>query len=189
MFVPVRKSYPTDLGLIAVSWTMAVVAFFAESGSAERDRRLVLCGYGSWQILFARLILLVGIVLFTSIIPLILFVPILSPKHPWILWLAFFTVGLVAMEVGLLIGALVPRYTEGVLIIIALFGIGMSVQGEAAKLFPTYPAKQLFRSGLFADEPLVLPLVGQELLILIILMVMTVVFWYFRIRVRRSFNV
>jgi hypothetical protein len=186
VFVPVKKSYPIDLGLMAVSWTMAVVAFFAESGSAEKDRRLVLCGYGSWQILFARFILLAGMTLFTSTIPLILFVPILSPKHSWILWLALFIVGLIAMEIGLLIGALIPRYTEGVLIIIALFGIGMSIQGEAAKFFLTYPARQLFRSGLFAENPLVFPFAGQELLIFIILIVVTIVFWYFRIRVYRD---
>jgi len=45
------------------------------------------------------------------------------------------------MGVGLLIGALIPRYTEGVLIIIALFSIGMSVQEEAAKLFPHIPGQ------------------------------------------------
>jgi len=66
MLVPVKKSYPLDLGLMAVAWTMAVVSFFSESGSAEKDRRLVLCGYGSWQILLARLILLTAVSLFTS---------------------------------------------------------------------------------------------------------------------------
>jgi hypothetical protein len=185
MFVPVKKSYPLDLGLMAVAWAMAVVAFFAESGSAEKDRRLVLCGYNSWQILLARFILLTGVAFLTSTIPLTLFVPILSPKHPWILWLALFIVGLIALEIGLLIGALIPRYTEGILIIIALFGIGMSIQGEAAKFFPTYPARQLFRSGLFAEDSLVLPFVGEELLIFVILMVVAIVFWYFRIRVHR----
>jgi hypothetical protein len=185
MFVPVRKSYPADLGLMAVAWAMAVAAFFAESGSAGKDRRLALCGYSSWQILLARLILLTGVAFLTSTIPLALFVPILSPKHPWALWLALFVVGLIAMEVGLLVGALIPRHTEGTLIIIALFGIGMSIQGEAAKLFLTYPARQLFRSGLFAEEPLVSPLVGQELLVFAILMAMTLVFWRLRIRTHR----
>jgi hypothetical protein len=187
MFVPVKKSYPIDLGLMAVAWAMSVVAFFAESGSAEKDRRLVLCGYSSWQILLARFILLTGIAFLTSIIPLIIFVPILSPKHPWIFWLALFIVGSIAMEIGLLIGALTSRYTEGVLIIIALFGIGMSIQGEAAKLFPTYPARQLFRSGLFAEEPLVLPFVEQALLIFMILIVLTIVFWHFRIKIYKRF--
>jgi hypothetical protein len=190
MFVPAKKSYPLDLGLMAVSWTMAVVAFFAESGSVKKDRRLVLCGYSSWQILFARLILLTAVALFTSMIPLILFVPILLPKHPWILWLALFIAGLIALEIGLLVGALIPRYTEGVLTIIALIGIGMSIQGEAAKFFPIYPARQLFRSALFAEEPLVFPFVREALLIFIILIVVTIVFWFFRIRVRKvSFNV
>jgi hypothetical protein len=185
MFVPVKKSYPTDLGLMAVSWTMAVVAFFTESGSVEKDRRLILCGYGSWQILLARLALLIVVAFFTSTTLLILFVPILSPKHSWILWLALFTVGLIAMEIGLLIGALIPRYTEGVLIIIAIFGIGMSIQGESARFFPTYPARQLFHSGLFAEEPLILPFIEQGLSIFIILIGATIVFWYFRVRVHR----
>jgi len=87
-------------------------------------------------------------------------------------------VGLVALEIGLLIGALIPRHTEGVLLIIAFFGIGMSLQGEVAKLFPTYPAKQLFRSGLFAEDPLVFPFVSEELLVFIILMAVTIISWY-----------
>jgi len=185
MLVPVKKSYPLDLGLMAVAWAMAVVAFFAESGSAEKDRRLVLCGYNPWQILLARSILLTGVAFITSIIPLTLFVPILSPKHPWILWLALFIVGLIALEIGLLIGALIPRHTEGILMIIALFGIGMSIQGEAAKFFPTYPARQLFRTGLFAEDPLALPFVEEGLLIFVILMMVATVFWYFMIRVHR----
>jgi hypothetical protein len=189
MLVPVKKSYPTDLGLMGVAWAMAVMAFFAESGSAEKDRRLVLCGYKSWQILLARFILLTGVAFLTSMIPLALFVPVLSPKHPWILWLALFLVGLVALEIGLLIGALIPRHTEGVLLIIAFFGIGMSLQGEVAKLFPTYPAKQLFRSGLFAEDPLVFPFVSEELLVFIILMAVTIISWYFRIRIYSGFNV
>ena len=95
-----------------------------------------------------------------------------------------FITGLIAMEIGLLIGSLIPRSTEGVLIIIAIFGIGMSVQGKAAELFPTYSARQLFRSAMFADDPLVLPFVEQGLLILIALMIVTLISWYFRIRVR-----
>jgi hypothetical protein len=185
MFVPTKKSYPIDLGLMAVSWSMATVAFFAEGGSTERDKRLVLCGYGSSQILFARLIILTTAAFLTSVFPLIVFDPILSPKHPWILWLAFFIAGLIAMEIGLIIGALIPRYTEGMLTLIALIGIGMSLQGEAAKFFPIYPTRQLFRSGLFAEDPLVFPFVRDELLIFVILMMVTIVFWYFRIRVRR----
>jgi hypothetical protein len=182
--VPARESYPIDLGLMAVAWSMATVAFFAESGGAERDRRLVLCGYASWQILLARLILLAGVAFLTSTIPLALFAPVLSPKHPWVLWLALLSTGLIALMTGLLVGALVPRYTEGVLTIISLYGIGMSLQGDVAKLFITYPARQLFRSGLYADKPLVLPFVTDELLAFAILLIATIASWFFRVEVR-----
>ncbi len=48
-----------------------------------------------------------------------------------------------------------------------------------------YSARQLSRSAMFADDPLVLPFVEQGLLILIALMIVTLIFWYFRIRVLR----
>lgn len=183
MMVPEKKSYPTHLGFMGLVWVVAVAAFFSTSGGIERDRRLVLCGYRSWQILGARLILLTVFALLISILLLPLYISLLSPMYPGIIWLSLFLGGLISMEIGLLVGAGVPRSTEGVLIIIGLIGIGMSIQGTAASFFPMYPAKQLLYSGLFADEPLVLPFAGQTLLILIILMVITVCLWYYRVRV------
>lgn len=185
IIVPARESYPTELGLMGIAWAVAVAAFFTITGSIEKDKRLILCGYSSWQILGARLILLTGVVLLVSIIPLILFVPTLSPLNPELVWLASFLVGLIAVEIGLLVGALIPRHTEGVLIIIGVFGIGMNIQGTAAEFFPTYPAEQLFLTGLFAEQPLVLPFVGRTMVILIILAVLTIGLWSYRVRIHR----
>lgn len=185
MIVPARESYPTDMGLMGITWAVAAAAFFAASGSVEKDKRLTLCGYNPWQILGARFILLTGIALLVSVIPLILFVPVLSALHPSAVWLASFLAGMVAAGIGLLVGALIPRYTEGMLTLIGILGIGMAMKGTAASFFPTYPAKQLFHTGIFAAEPLILPFVVQALLILIALVVVNIGLWSYRVRIHK----
>ena len=132
MMVRARESYPTDMGLMGIAWAVSVAAFFTMSGRVEKDKRLTLCGYNPWQILGARFILLTGVAFLVSILPLILFIPALSPLHPGMVWLASFFVGLIAVGSGLLVGALIPRYTEGVLILIGFFGIGMSIKWPPA---------------------------------------------------------
>jgi len=184
IMVPARESWPSAEGFMGIAWAAAVAAFYTMTGSIHKDKRLVLCGYKAWQILGARLILLIGVVLLLSIIPLILFVPTISPLHPELVWLASFLIGLIAVEVGLFIGALIPRPTEGILIIIAFFGISMSIQGDAARFFPTHPAKQLFLTGLFAENPLIFPFIWHAMLILFVLVVLTIGIWSYRVRIR-----
>jgi hypothetical protein len=184
MMIPHRESYPSIMGVMGVAWAAAVTAFYTISGSILKDKRLVLCGYRPWQILAARLILLMGVVLLVSTIPVILFVPTIAPLHPELVWLASFLAGLIALEIGLFIGVFVPRPTEGTLIIIAILGIGMAVHGDAARFFPTYPSNQLLLTGLFAENPLISPFLWNTLLILAALGVLTAWLWYYRVRIR-----
>ncbi|MDI6643364.1 MAG: hypothetical protein QMD95_04890 [Candidatus Hodarchaeaceae archaeon] len=183
--VPARESWPTKIGLMGIAWAVGVAAFYTMTGSIHKDKRLVLCGYRSWQILGARLILLMGIALLVSIIPLILFVPTIAPLHPELVWLASFLVGLIAVEIGLFIGTLIPRPTEGVLVLVALFGIGMSLPGTAAHFFPTYPANQLLYAGVFAKNPLILPFVWHALLIISFVAILSIALWSYRVRIWR----
>lgn len=185
IFVPAKKTYPSHMGLLGITWAVSVAAFFTTSGSIEKDRRLVLCGYRPWQILASRFILLTGIALLVSVLPFTLYTFALSPLHPEIIWLASLLSGLIAMGIGLLVGAIIPRPTEGVLTLIGLIGIGMSIKGTAAHYFPTYPAQQLLFTGLFAEKPLILPFVERALLTLAILALITAGFWSYRIRIRR----
>lgn len=185
MMVPQREGWPSVIGLMGTAWAVGVAAFYSLTGSVRKDKRLVLCGYKALEILGARLILLIGIDLFVSIVPIILFVPTISPLNPEVVWLSSFLAGLIGIQFGLFIGALIPRPTEGTLIIIAFFGISMSVGGDAARFFPTYPANQLLFSGLFAENPLISPFVVDTLLIFFILAVLIMGLWSYRVRIQR----
>jgi hypothetical protein len=145
-----------------------------------------LCGYKSWQILLARLSILIGIAFVVSVIPLMLVIPTIPFERPDMIWLSSLLVGLVSIIVGMFIAAVIPRPTEGVLIIIMFFGITMSIGGsEAGRIFPTYFATRLFYSALFVENPNVLPNVVYTILIFLTLLVLTIAIWSYQVRIKR----
>ena len=66
-----------------------------------------------------------------------------SSQHPAMVWLACFLAALIAAGFGLLVGILIPRPMEGLLMVILGTGVGMSLGGDAARYFFLYPAMQL----------------------------------------------
>jgi hypothetical protein len=51
IMVSERESWPSITGIMGVAWAASTAAFYAMIGSFKRDKRLVLCGYRSWEIL------------------------------------------------------------------------------------------------------------------------------------------
>ena len=178
-----RETWPVAIGLMGVAWGVAAAAFFSMTGSMERDRRLVLAGYGAWKILLARLGLLSGISVVLAFAATFISSVLTSSLHPELTWLAAFLAGLIAAGTGLLLGTLLPRPTEGMLIIIGLYGTGMSLGEEASRYFITYPAQQLLIAGRFAEEPWPVPYVWQSLLIAAVFVALALALWSWRTRV------
>ena len=81
----------------------STVAFFGVVGSLRKDRRLLVCGYRAWQILLARLGLLVGLSVPLALVGTLPYTMISSSLHPIIVWLACFLAALIAAGFGLLI--------------------------------------------------------------------------------------
>jgi MFS family permease len=186
MEVPASSTWVPITGLMGVAWAVAIAAFYAMAGSVNKDKRLILCGYRSWQILIARLTILIGIAFVVSWIPLSLVVPTLPFERPGVIWLSGFLVGLISIIIGMFIAAVLPRPTEGVLIIIMFFGITMSISGtDAAQIFPTYYATTLFYGGLFVDNPNVLPNVAYSIAVFFTLLALTIVLWSLQVRIKR----
>lgn len=184
--VPSSSTWVPITGLMGVAWAVAIAAFYSMAGSVNKDKRLILCGYKSWEILVARLTILIGISLVVSVIPLMLIVPTIPYERPEIIWLSSLLVGLISIIIGMFIAAVIPRPTEGVLIIIMFFGITMSIGGsDAGKIFPTYYATQLFYGALFVDNPNVLPNVAYSIGIFFTLLVLTIVLWSLQARIHR----
>ena len=181
--VPERESWPVATALMGVAWAAAAAAFFSVAGSLPLDRRLVLSGYKAWQILVARLVLLIGVSVVLAFAALIIFAVLTTSLHPELAWLSAFIAGLIATGMGLMLGTLLPRATEGMIIIIGVFGTAMSLPDAA--WMPTYAAVQLHIAGRFAEDPAPFPYVWQGLLIVAVLIAAALVLWSYRTRIAR----
>lgn len=185
VYLEARETWPMVVGIMGIAWAVAAAAFFSVAGSLQRDRRLVLSGYKAWQILLARLGILAGISVVLAFVAMLPYTVVTSSLHPELVWLAAFLAGLIASGVGLLLGTLLPRPTEGMLIIIMVFGIGMSLGEDASRYFFMYPTQQLLTVGRLAQDPWPFPYIWQSLLIAGVLFGLALALWWWRTRVVR----
>jgi hypothetical protein len=108
-----------------------------------------------------------------------------SSLHPGLVWLACFMAGFVAAGFGLVIGVLLPRPMEGLLLVILGTGVGMSLGGDSAKYFFLYPAMQLLTIGRLARNPWPYAYIAQSLLVGVAFVVLALVIWWWRARLPR----
>ncbi|MBI2830313.1 MAG: hypothetical protein HYX81_04050 [Chloroflexi bacterium] len=182
VLVEVRETFPMMIGIMGVSWGMSIMAFFSVMGNLQRDRRLILCGYKPWQILLARLGLLFAVSIPLALIGTLPYTVISSSLHPELVWLANLLAGLISAGFGLLIGTLLPRPTEGLLVVILVTGIGMSLEGDAKRFFFTYHASQLLTLGRLSTDPWAFPHIWQGLLVAMAFIGLALVLWSWRMR-------
>ncbi len=185
VFLESRETWPMTIGIMGVTWGVSTVAFFGVVGNLRKDRRLLLCGYHAWQILLARLGLLVAMSAPLALVGTLPYTEISSSLHPELVWLACFMAGFVAAGFGLLIGILLPRPMEGLLMVILGTGVGMSLGGDAAKYFFLYPAMQLLTIGRLSPDPWPYPYIAQSLLVAVAFVALALVIWWRRTRLPR----
>ena len=106
VYVESRETWPMTIGIMGVTWGVSTVAFFGVVGNLRKDRRLLVCGYRAWQIMLARLGLLVGLSVPLALVGMLPYTMISSSLHPELVWLACFLAGCIAAGFGLLIGIL-----------------------------------------------------------------------------------
>lgn len=180
-----RIAYSEGMGIMGVAWALATMAFFGVMGNLQRDRRLVLSGYPAWQILTARLCVLAAVALplaAVGVMPAALAMP---ARHPELVFLADLCAGLIAAAFGMLVGTLLPRATEGVLVVVIVIGLGMSLGQDAGRFFFLYPALQLLISARLAPHPAVALYLGQTLLVMALFLGPSLGVWWWRTRIVR----
>jgi hypothetical protein len=185
LYVESRETWPMTIGIMGVTWGVSTVAFFGVVGSLRKDRRLLVCGYRAWQILLARLGLLVGLSVPLALVGTLPYTIISSSLHPIIVWLACFLAALIAAGFGLLIGILLPRPMEGLLIVILGTGIGMSLAGDSARYFFLYPAMQLLIIGRLSPRAWPYAYIAQSLLVAAAFVALALALWWWRTRLPR----
>ena len=185
VLLPPRLTWPMSVGIMGVAWAVGTIGFFAVMGNLQRDRRLVLSGYTAWRILLARLGILAVISVPLAVVGLVPYTIITSSTHPELVLLANFSAGLIAAGFGMLVGTLLPRPTEGMLVVLLVIGIGMSLDGEALTYFFLYPPIELLAIGRLAKDPWPFTYLWQSGLVLGAFLLPSLALWWRRTRLER----
>ncbi|MFH1176102.1 MAG: hypothetical protein V1750_01750 [Acidobacteriota bacterium] len=155
------------IGLIA-----AFVGLALSQRDAEAHRRLLLCGYRIGELLTARLVLLAAVVALTGAYGLALVRLLAAPRSLLGTFLGFAAIGYVYASFGVLVGALVRRELEGILLVVLLVNIDVGwlqnplfyaeAQNQAIiRWLPAFHPTQLTMIAAFTDHGILRALLGS----------------------------
>lgn len=130
---------------LGLAWGASTAGLFSNNAAKSIEPRLRLVGY-SWASLFIGR--LVALLLVSWVIAGAYFVLIyadLSVARPAAVALLLFLTALIAVPLGMLIGAVVPRDLEGTLVLIAFIGLQMVVDPakSSAKYLPFWSTREI----------------------------------------------
>jgi hypothetical protein len=147
-------------GLNALTMVIGFILFTSTRRDTSFDRRLILSGYPQSVLILAKLTsvaLVAGIVSLYATVILYLF---WQPTHPLVIWLGFFSEGLIYGGLGLLLGVLLKGELEGFFLVMMISLMDTLLQNpvgnpaankEFLKFFPSYSSMQLTVAGEFND--------------------------------------
>lgn len=186
--VPAGEDYSLLAGAMGVSWAVAAAGLFSILGWRRVDPRLALAGASPAQGLLGRLLLLYGLAL-----------GLVAVFAPQILWrsaalledraltlLALLLIALVAVPLGLAIGALVPRELEGTLVLIGIVGVGMSVPPDTriAAFLPLWGPAEVLLAAAGIGDPSLAGGIAHALSATLLLLALSSWSWHRRVRIR-----
>jgi hypothetical protein len=151
------------LGHAAVCFLACFLAFNLVARHREVDRRLVLAGYRTAEVLTAKVAVLGLIVVLLVCWQTALIRPWLAPRQPGLLALGLLLGGLSYGGLGLLIGAVVRQELEGIFLIVLLTNVdpgwlqnpiyfSQSQNPQFITSLPAFVSTQLTVLGAFSDE-------------------------------------
>jgi hypothetical protein len=173
--------------LTGVAWAMGVAALFSVIGSGGRDRRLVLAGFRSREIMLARFLILLFIAMPVSLIPVVVIAGLstLPPPNISLVWLGLFLTAAVGAAIGLIVGSLLPRQLEGTILLIAIFSVEFSIPSSVSlrHYLPLYGPQAIFLAGRFTYEPSIFIHVLRSLAWVAGLTAFAIALWTWRVRI------
>jgi ABC-2 type transport system permease protein len=150
-------------GLNALTMVIGFIIFTSTRRDTPFDRRLILSGYPQSVLILAKLtsiMLISGLVSLYATGVLYLF---WQPSHPVLIWLGFFSSGLIYGGLGLLLGVLLKGELEGFFLVMMISLMDTLLQNpignpaankEFLKYFPSYSSMQWTVAGEFTSTVL-----------------------------------
>ncbi len=130
---------------LGLAWAVSTVSLFSASSARPLEPRLRLAGLGTAGLFLGRLTSTVGLGVVVAGLYSLLITADQETVHPWSAVLALAASASVAAALGLLVGALVPRELEGMLVLITVIGLQMIVDPaqRLAELLPLWSTREL----------------------------------------------
>jgi hypothetical protein len=122
-----QGAHAIENGTIATAFSIVGAAIFTELTGRAIDQRLVLAGFQPGDLLAGRLLVLAAISVPILLGTAAVMTVVSHPDHPGLLVVAALGVGVVGVPLGLVIGLLVPRDLEAVLLLIGIVGVQLSL--------------------------------------------------------------
>jgi hypothetical protein len=145
-----HSSHAAITGGIAMAFSIAGASIFAALTARPVDRRLVLAGYRSYELLIGRVLLLetFGLIIAGAFSAIMLLGT--GPTDGTALVVGVVLVAVTSVPFGLAIGALAPHELEGVLILIGVVGIQLTLESTQtiAKLLPFWGSQRLIQHSI-----------------------------------------
>lgn len=183
------------IGLAAVGLLTSFLALNLTQKHSPANRRLILCGYQTSELLFSKFAVLICLlILIGSYIAFLLLLFFRPSRLPLVL-LGFMLAGYVYGCYGLLIGAIFKRELEGILFIVLLANIDIGwlqnpiyyaeAQNKSIiRHLPAYFPSQISMVSAFTDHSVLNPLLGSLVYGSLFLAVAMLIFWW-KMRIRK----
>jgi len=189
-----RREALVFIGLAAVGLLTSFLALNLTQKHAAANRRLVLCGYTTSELLAAKFLTLAGLIVGIGVYLSSLLLLFFRPGRLLLVFLGFILAGFVYGSYGLMVGALFRRELEGILFIVLLANIDIGwlqnpiYYADAQNKFiirhlPAYFPSQVSMTAAFSGHSVLAPLWGGLVYGSLLLLAAVLVFgWKMRIR-------
>ena len=192
--VSARRQSIVFIGISAVGLLSAFLAMSLMQKNADANRRLIVCGYRSAELIISKLLVMVLFVALISLYVALLQALFFRPLRFGYVVLGLGAAGFVHACYGLVVGALVRREMEGMLLVVLLVNIDAGwlqnpvFYAEAhnkalIRYLPAYFPSQATIVSAFTDHALTAALLGSVVYGLCLLLIgILIYFWRVRIR-------
>ncbi len=174
-----------QFGALGMGWSVASAALFSVLAARAVEPRLVLAGYRAAELMLGRFILLLGMGAVLAGIGALGMTLVSAPVSEAALLASCALVPVVAVALGLAVGAVLPHDLEGVLVIIGVVGVQLSLSQNAwvNVLLPLDgPIQLAYRAGGLTAAPIG-PMLLHALISTVALLTLAAAVWTRKVRV------